>query len=142
MNFFDVVVEGDGDDLRLHVAEGFALPVARGKAANLAPYKGKKLVLGVRPESIHDSAFCPPDIQASLVEAKVDVTEMMGNEVLAYLEVGQHKFLGRVDSRTAARPGQQIQVAFDIDGIHVFDADTNASIGLPAANVSGGSSST
>ena len=142
MNFFDVVVEGDGDDLRLHASEGFALPVPQQKVGHLAPYKGKKVVLGVRPESVHDSAFCPPDIQASLVEAKVDVTEMMGNEVLAYLEVGQHKFLGRVDSRTAARPGQQIQVAFDIDRIHVFDPDTKAAIGLPAANATGGSAST
>ncbi len=142
MNFFDVIVEGDGDDLRLHAAEGFAIPVPQEKVAHLAPHKGKKVVMGIRPESIHDGAFRPPDIQASLVEAKVDVTEMMGNEVLAYLEVGVHKFLSRVDPRTSARPGQQIQVAFDIDGIHVFDADTKAAIELPAANVSGGSSST
>lgn len=140
MNFFDVVVEGEGEDLRLH-AEGFALPVRQEKAANLAPYKGKKVLLGVRPESIHDSAFRPPDIHASLVEARVDATEMMGNEVLVYLEIGEREFLGRVDPRTAARAGQQLEVAFDIDRIHVFDAETKAAIGLPAANASTGSSS-
>ncbi len=59
-----------------------------------------------------------------------------------YLEIGEHEFLGRVDPRTAARAGQQLQVAFDIDRIHVFDAETKAAIGLPAANVSTGSSST
>ena len=142
MNFFDVVVEGEGDDLRLHAAESFTLPVPQEKVANLAPYMGQKVLLGVRPESIHDSAFRPPDIQASLIEAKVDATEMMGNEVLVYLEIGEHEFLGRVDPRTAARPGQQLQVAFDIDRIHVFDPDTKAAIGLPAASASTGSSST
>jgi len=128
MNFFDVVVEGDGDDLRLQAAEGFALPVPQEKLAQLAPYRARKLVMGIRPESVHDGAFQPPDIRASLVEATVDVTEMMGNEVLAYMEVGEHKFLCRCDPRTAARPGQQIRVAFDIDGVHVFDADTKTAI--------------
>jgi len=139
MNFFDVVIEGDGDDLRLHVSEGFALPVPQEKVARLARYKGKKVIMGVRPESIHDSEFRPNDIHASRVEAKVDVTEMMGNEVTAYLEVGQHRFCCRIDPRTTARPGQQIEVAFDIDRIHVFDADTEVAIGLPAAHVRGGS---
>ncbi len=139
MNFFDVVVEGGGDDLRLRATEGFALPVPREKAVQLALYKGKKVIMGVRPESIHDAAFQPPDIRASLVEAKVDATEMMGNEVLAYLEVAEHKFLGRVDPRTSARPGKQIQVAFDIAGVHLFDADTKAAIGFLASNVTGGS---
>lgn len=139
MNFFDVMVEGDGDDLRLHAAEGFALPVPQEMAAHLAPYRGKKVVLGVRPESIHDAAFRPPDIRASLVEAKVDATEMMGNEVLVYLEVAEHKFLGRVDPRTSARPGMKIQVAFDIAGVHLFDADTKSAIGFLASNVTGGS---
>jgi len=52
---------------------------------------------------------------------------------------GQHRFCCRIDPRTTARPGQQIEVAFDIDRIHVFDADTEAAIGLPATHLRAGS---
>ena len=77
-----------------------------------------------------------------VAEEAIVTAEMMGNEVLAYLEIGEHKFLGRVDPRTAARAGQQLQVAFDVDLCCVFDPDTKAAIGLPAASASTGSSST
>ena len=60
---------------------------------------------------------------------------MMGNEVLVYLETGEREFRSRVDPRTAARAGQQLEVAFDIDRIHVFGAETRAAIGLPAATI-------
>ena len=132
MNFFDVVVEGDGDDLQLRAVEGFAVPVPPEKRAELATYKRRKVVMGIRPENIHDDDFQPPNIRASVVDAQVDVTEMMGNEVNVYLLVGGHAFLARVDSRTTARPGQNIRAAFDIDRLHLFDPDTEQMIGLPA----------
>jgi multiple sugar transport system ATP-binding protein len=135
MNFFDAVIEGDGDDLRLHAAEGFALPVPPEKRRELAPYKGKKVVMGIRPENIHDKGFQPPNIRSAVCGCEVDVTEMMGNEVNVYLEVDHHAFLARVDPRTSARPGQPFQVVFDIDRVHVFDPETEEAIGLSAAEV-------
>jgi multiple sugar transport system ATP-binding protein len=133
MNLFDVVVEADGDDLRLHATEGFTIPVPPEKRDYVGPYKRKKVIMGIRPENIHDKEFQPPNIRSAVCGCEVDVTEMMGNEVNLYLEVDEHKFLGRVDPRTAARPGQEIQVAFDIDRIHLFDPTTTQAIGTNAA---------
>ncbi len=135
MNFFDAVVEGEGDDLRLNATEAFTLPVPPEKREDLEPYRGKKVIMGIRPENIHDAGFQPPDIRTATCDCEVDVTEMMGDEVNAYLEVKDQSFLARVDPRTSARPGQSLRVAFDCDRLHMFDPETEEAIGLPAAEV-------
>ena len=43
---------------------------------------GKDVVFGIRPENIHNPEFCPPGIVKADVAAKVDVTELISNEIL------------------------------------------------------------
>jgi multiple sugar transport system ATP-binding protein len=132
MNFFDgSVVSEDG---RLAIETGaFKLPVPPEKEGQLAAYVGKQLVLGIRPENIHAAQFTPAGIRAQILEAEVDVTESMGNELIVYLLLDGKQFLARVDPRTEARPGQHIEVALDLERLHTFDPETNEAIGMPAA---------
>jgi multiple sugar transport system ATP-binding protein len=132
MNFFDgSVVRGDGG-LVIDTG-GFKLPVATEKEGELSPYIGKQLVLGIRPENIHAAQYTPAGIRAVTLEADVDVTESMGNELILYLLLDGKQLLARVDPRTDTRPGQNIQVAMDIDRLHTFDPETSEAIGMPAA---------
>ena len=63
------------------------------------------------------------------MNARVDLTEMMGNEIFLHLLLdGGEPFLARVDSRTRARPGHDIQVVFDMDRAHAFDLTTEEAI--------------
>jgi multiple sugar transport system ATP-binding protein len=135
MNFFDTIVEGEGEEMRLCATEDFTLPVPAEKRSDLEPYRGKKVVTGIRPENIHDAVFQPTDIRTSPCGCEVEVTEMMGNEINLYLKVKDHTFLARVDPRCSARPGESLKVVFDIDRLHFFDPDTEDAIGLPAAEV-------
>ncbi len=121
MNFFEVKV-GFGADGVVLDAGSFRIPVAREKAAPLADRNGQKVILGVRPEDMHDSLFLPPGLDVTLVKAKVDVAEMLGNEVLLHMLAGDKPFLARVDARTRAKPGQEIDVAVDFTKMHIFDA--------------------
>jgi multiple sugar transport system ATP-binding protein len=132
MNFFDgTVVREEG---RLAIDTGaFTLPVAPEKQGQLAAYEGKQVVLGIRPENIHAAQFTPAGISAQRIEADVDVTESMGNELVLHLMLDGKQFLARVDPRTDVRPGQRIEAAMDIERLHTFDAETRESIGLPAA---------
>ena len=84
MNFFDGTVVREDGALAIDTG-GFKLPVAKEKEAQLSAYAGKKIVLGIRPENIHAAEFTPSGIQAHPLEADVDVTESMGNEVIIYL---------------------------------------------------------
>ena len=85
------------------------------------------MLLGVRPEDIHDPAYIPPDITPTEVEAVVDVTELMGNEVVMYLQSGKANYLARVDPRTDARIGMTMNVVMNTQNMHLFDADYRAS---------------
>ena len=65
------------------------------------------------------------------MRAKVDVTELMGNEIFLHLIMeNDQPFLARVDPRTKARPGHDIQVAFDMAQMHTFDPQAETVIGV------------
>jgi multiple sugar transport system ATP-binding protein len=127
MNFFDATVtEEDG---RLVIDTGpFRIEAPASKAEAWRSEKGKPVVLGVRPEDIHDANFTPPGITPARVMAKVDVTELMGNEVFLYLESGKQEYVARVDPRTDARVGQETAVVMNIDNMQLFDAETEQAI--------------
>jgi multiple sugar transport system ATP-binding protein len=55
------------------------------------------------------------------VEAKVDVTELMGNEIFLYLISGSDNYVARVDPRTRFQIGETVQVIFNMDNLHIFD---------------------
>jgi multiple sugar transport system ATP-binding protein len=123
MNFFDVtLVEQDGD---VYVDSGaFRLKLPPEKADPARSYVGKEVVFGVRPEDIHDREYTPPGIRAEPLTAQVDVTELMGNEIFVYLLIGQKQFIARVDPRTGAHVGGDMDIALDMDNVHLFDRDS------------------
>ena len=90
----------------------------------VAQLSGKTVTFGIRPEDIHDPQFLPATVRGCPVDARVDVTEMMGAEKFLHLLSGTEKFLARVDPRTAARAGQEARLLFDVDRVHIFDAET------------------
>jgi multiple sugar transport system ATP-binding protein len=127
MNFLDAtLVERDG---KVAVdAKDFLLEVPDDKAETYRQHLGKDIIFGIRPEDTHDPAYAPPGIKSALVEAKVDVTELMGNEVIVYLVSEGTEFLGRFDPRTGARVGNTVSVAFNMDRMHVFDKQAEMAI--------------
>ncbi|MCC7353479.1 MAG: sn-glycerol-3-phosphate ABC transporter ATP-binding protein UgpC [Anaerolineae bacterium] len=127
MNFFDAtIVESDG---KLLVDGGsFRVEVPDKKKGTLLPHKGKEVVFGIRPEDIHAKPYVPPGILEADVQAKVDVTELMGNEIFVYALTGNKSFIARVDPRCRARAGEQIELAFNMDNMHAFDQKTEIAI--------------
>ena len=127
MNFLDAtLVERDG---KVAVdAKDFLLEVPDDKAETYRQHLGKDVIFGIRPEDTHDPAYAPPGIKSALVEAKVDVTELMGNEVIVYLVSEGTEFLGRFDPRTGARVGNTVPVVFNMDRMHVFDKQAEMAI--------------
>jgi len=127
MNFFDVTVKGSWEAMFLD-AGCFRVDVPPSKAGDLVPYLGKEIIFGIRPENIHDQEFTPPGLVGSPVRATVDVVELMGNEIFLYLLVENKQFLARVDPRTKARPGQELQVVFNTAKMHAFDPSSEQAI--------------
>jgi multiple sugar transport system ATP-binding protein len=127
MNFFDVtLVQEDG----ALIADGgaFRLAVPADKRQTLLPYSGQEVILGLRPENIHDTRFVPPGVQKSDLRGRVDVTELMGNEIFVYLVVGNTTYIARVDPRSDVQAGDEVTVIVNMDRMKVFDRRTEEAI--------------
>jgi len=127
MNFFNGKLVKDGGKLIVDTGD-FAVPIPPERARVYLPHTGKNIVFGIRPENIHDPDFIPPGIHAEKIAARVDVTELMGNEIFVYLVSGQNTFIARVDPRSRFRIGDQVQIALNMDNFHIFDAETEQAI--------------
>ena len=127
MNFTDCVVGAAGDTLSF---DGNTIKVPEGVAAKIkaAGCEGKEVVLGIRPEDLHDEEAFLATSSESIVNAHVEVTEQMGSETFLYLKIGETNYTARVNPRTTAVPQTDIKIAFDLNKIHLFDKETEAVI--------------
>jgi multiple sugar transport system ATP-binding protein len=125
MNFFPVRIKKDGSKLIADSGQ-FQVEIPADRTAPYMPMAGKDVIFGIRPEDIHNPLFVPANIHASPVEAKVDVTELMGYEILLYLVSGNNNFVARVDPRTRFSMGEKVQLIFNMDNFHIFDPSLNA----------------
>jgi multiple sugar transport system ATP-binding protein len=127
MNFFDGTLTGSDGEMYIDTGV-FRVKIPPERQEPYKAYKGKQIIFGLRPENVHDPEYSPPGIHQAVVESKVEVTELMGNEVLVYLNAKDKSFVARVDPRSKMRVGNTVGVAFDMDRFHVFDKQTEKSV--------------
>ncbi len=128
---------------RLREAEGqwifqaadLPIPLPSARATEYAAYRDRDLVLGIRPEDIHDPGYPAPNILPVPIQATVAVVERMGNEVILHLTTAaQIAMVARVDRRCALRPGATVQLLVDATSCHLFDAATEQTVILGGAS--------
>jgi multiple sugar transport system ATP-binding protein len=127
MNFFPAKLRKDNGRLMVD-GSTFAIAIPDEFAKPYQSPAGKNVIFGIRPENIHDPNFVPPNVHTETIESQVDVTELMGNEIFLHMLSGQNTFVARVDPRSKLRVGEKVQIAFDMDSIHIFDAETEETI--------------
>ena len=84
--------------------------------------------MGIRPEHVHDEDNFLQSMPEGIVEATVDVTEMMGAETYLYMTSEGQSINARVDPSSLSRAGDVIKIAIDTSRIHIFDKDTELTI--------------
>jgi multiple sugar transport system ATP-binding protein len=131
MNFFSGSITGTLDEM--YVDSGSVrLRLVPAQIEQLGQSSiGKEVVFGVRPEDIHHPQYTPTGVKENLVDAVVDVTELMGNEIFVYLQAGEQSFIARVDPRADMRAGDKVKMAFNVEKIHIFDRTTEKNIATP-----------
>jgi multiple sugar transport system ATP-binding protein len=129
MNFFHgtLAMEGAGLFFREEAATGFKLRVVEEISSRLTDFKGKNVVLGIRPEHIAEKTGAG-DAAGQEVEALAGVVEPMGPETFLYAANGSHSFAARLraDFRVAAQ--QKVSLVFDMRHAHFFDPTTENAI--------------
>jgi multiple sugar transport system ATP-binding protein len=121
-------------------------------------YAGRKVVLGIRPESLEDASLAPEIPEDQHIKGVLVLREPLGSEIIAHFEVdappaltedvrelardvghegtvqapaeGDTKttMVGRFGPRSHVRSGDVIDVAVDTNAVHLFDLDTSQGI--------------
>lgn len=129
MNFFQVTLNdgviSDGHGLQLRIPEG------KNKTLKEKGYEGKEIIFGIRPEDIHSEQIVLEASPEATVHAEVVVSELLGAETMLYTKIGNTEFISKVDARDYHRPGEMIDLAFNINKGHFFDKETENVITLP-----------
>jgi multiple sugar transport system ATP-binding protein len=124
-----------------------------GSRPALGAYRGKRVILGIRPEDLEDASI---DGGGDRLNAVVDIREDMGSEVFAHfavdgaavrtdevaaavgedaaqvaeVEAGAkgNVWVARLDRDTRAAEGQKLELAIDTGRLHFFDPQTGEGI--------------
>jgi multiple sugar transport system ATP-binding protein len=128
MNFIEGVVVEDTDQLWFK-SDGLALPFPQTVPATYRHYVGQRVICGFRPEDIHDGRYVPPGITVAPIKGQISVTEMMGNEVIVYLTLGNGEdCVARVDRRSDLAVGNTTELMVDTAAMHLFDPHSAVTI--------------
>ena len=105
---------------------------------------GKPIVLGVRPEDIHDEENFIAASPDTVVKAFIEVLEKLGAETQIYCKLDYKEgetvesatdsiadssyMVAKIDSRSLVNRGEVVELALDARHIHLFDGATEMSI--------------
>lgn len=139
MNFIESKILKEGNDFfvefgsedtktRAGVKYKIKLPADKNKNDCLVPYIDKEVIMGIRPEDVHNEADLLEKFKDGIVEANVEVTELMGAETYLYMNCEGQQINARVAPTNTARPGDKIQIALEPNKIHIFDKDTELTV--------------
>ena len=139
MNFIDAkllkvdgkyVVEFGSEDTKTTRGVKYQVTVPESKVDPevLEPLVDQEVVLGVRPECIHDEPAFLAQAATGVINTTVEVTEMMGAETYLYLNCEGIQLTARVSPRSDVRPQDELKVAIDPNRIHIFDKETEKAV--------------
>jgi multiple sugar transport system ATP-binding protein len=132
MNFIDGKLITENGSLWLDM-EDFRLQMPLRKE-NLDKYIDKNIIIGFRPEDIVDkdrAGFANP---GNVMKAQIDVIEPIGSEELLYVSSGKHIFVAKIPEYSVgfmekrAMVEKEIELAFNMEKLHLFDKDTEKAI--------------
>ena len=129
MNFINVILTEVNGEIHAK-ADGFDIALNKGESSSLIEkgYIGKEVVLGIRPEDIHMEDIFVENSLDSTFEATVELGELMGAEIYAYLKAGDSSITARFDGRYRVNMGDTLKLAMDKHKIHIFDKETQEAI--------------
>jgi multiple sugar transport system ATP-binding protein len=110
----------DGDNLQC--------PLPEEMNGRLKGFEGKAVYLGIRPRALTLAG----ENAHSVFEGTIEISEMLGEEVLVHIESGSHKYITSLHPHEAAgmRDGT-IRLTPDLTLAHIFDAETGRNLTLP-----------
>jgi len=130
MNLLPGRVEAAGDGVVVHLADTTIAAPARCVAA-YAPWAGRQVIVGLRPEDLHEA---PSDPSFRPLELEIVAIEALGveNIVIGQTVGGESREVAaRLNRRWSASIGARVTLWIDPQPIHLFDPETTRLIPRP-----------
>ena len=131
MNFIEGKITEDGYFICGNHKVGehkIKIPANKFKMLEDQHYVEKDIILGIRPEDIHDEnvvANTYPDAKLKLV---VEVSELLGAETLIHVTISGQPIVAKVNARVDVHMRDEIELTFDMNKCHFFDPNTDLRI--------------
>jgi len=84
---------------------------------------GKPIVLGIRPEDIHDDEIVMNAYPEAILQFEVDVAELLGSETNIYTHVNEDNICAVINARADVRIGDKLKLGFDMNKVHFFNPE-------------------
>ena len=124
MNFLDCRLVENNGELSVVLTDRLSFPIPTARKARYAPYAGRELVFGLRPEHfIEKRSQIPPE--AAVFDVQLDVVEPMGMETMVYFIVNGTEVCGRVAPDAAGNAGETMPLVADLNNMHLIDPRTD-----------------
>ncbi len=126
MNF----LVGKVNDKGVFACEDMQLGIAKKHFDLLKEKKmlNKEVVLGFRPEDVHDNPSKLEEHVQSKHKFIVDVAELLGAETNIHITIGSHNIIAKVGARSDLHIGDEIELAINMEKAHFFDPETELRI--------------
>ncbi len=141
MNMFDVMLRRDGGQYYVEFGSNtskmsggrmyqIAIPAEK-VTPQMEKFIDKEVILGIRPENIHDEPQYFNPNGAGVVECSVEITELMGAEIFLYLNCEGIQLTAKVAPTSTARAMDTIKVVLDPYKFHLFEKFSGTETGDP-----------
>jgi len=104
--------------------ENFEVKLPDSMVPQVESYVGRDVVLGIRPEDIHDKMDASNASPDNTISATVEVIEPLGADALLYLTTGKSPFIAKVKGYEQVEINQDIELVFNMQKAHIFDRET------------------
>jgi multiple sugar transport system ATP-binding protein len=91
-------------------------------------YLGKEVILGFRPEDVHDQAELLEKYSGAKATFEVDVAELLGAETNIHITVGANNIIAKVSARSDLSIGSKVDLSINMEKSHFFDPETELRI--------------
>lgn len=120
MNFIEATVQSGSV-----VFDKFKLSLPAEKAAALADYEGKSVIIGIRPEDFEETSASN---ESATISATVTLAELMGSETYLYLECAGNNLVARMPAKVRPTEQTEFNLAIKLEKMHIFDKETEKAI--------------
>jgi len=157
MNLYQANVDEQGHALRLGNQQ-LDLPERLRAERSIGSYRGKEVVVGIRPEDLTDAAVAGEDGVGRRLEGTVDLVEALGAEKLVHFDIDARRLqstdvgmgaeedeteglgsgeiaeamsagVARVPPTSELRPDQKAVFLVDAERMHLFDPESGEALG-------------